>query len=132
MVKHVRQAAEKYGRECKVVMDLPGPKCRVATLWPKKPDRLHVGDCFQLAVSAGGKNDVRMPVITVSFPEIVARLPLQAQVWIDDGKIRGRVVGVEGSDCIVEVVGAADKPARGSSAKGQFPRQARLPAFSSH
>jgi pyruvate kinase len=47
-----------------------------------------------------------MPVLTVSFPQVVARLPLQAQVWIDDGKIRARVVGIEGSDRIVEVIGA--------------------------
>jgi pyruvate kinase len=109
MVKHVKLAAKKHGRDCKILMDLPGPKCRVETLWPKKPERVHVGDCFRLAVSPGEGDVDAMPIVTVSFPEVVARLPLQARVWIDDGKIRGRVVSVVGKDRIVEIVGARAK-----------------------
>ncbi len=73
-----------------------------------------------------------MPVVTVSFPEVVARLPLQARVWIDDGKIRARVVGVEGSDRIVEVVGARAKGEKLRLEKGvNFPgTPLDLPALS--
>ena len=132
MVKHVRQAAKKFGRDCKILMDLPGPKCRVETLWPKKPERIHVGECFRLAVSPGQANVAAMPVVTVGFPEVVANLPLQAQVWIDDGKIRGRVVGVEGKDRIVEVVGARAKGEKLRLEKGvNFPgTPLDLPALS--
>ena len=132
MVKHVRQAAKKHGRDCKILMDLPGPKCRVETLWPNRPERLHVGDCFRLAVSPGEGNAGGMPVVTVGFPEVVARLPFQARVWIDDGKIRARVVGVEGSDRIVEVIGARAKGERLRLEKGvNFPgTPLDLPALS--
>ncbi len=73
-----------------------------------------------------------MPVVTVSFPEVVARLPMQAQVWIDDGKIRARVVGVEGADRIVEVVGARAKGEKLRLEKGvNFPgTPLDLPALS--
>ena len=132
MVRHVRQAAKTHGRDCKILMDLPGPKCRVEALWPNKPERVHVGDCFRLAVSPREGSLGAMPVVTVSFPEIVARLPLQARVWIDDGKIRARVVGVEGSDRIVEVVGARAKGEKLRLEKGvNFPgTPLDLPALS--
>jgi pyruvate kinase len=132
MVGHVGRAAKKFGRDCKILMDLPGPKCRIETLWPKKPERVHVGDCFRLAVSPGEADAGSMPVVTVGFTEVVARLPLQAQVWIDDGKIRARVVGVEGKDRIVEVVGARAKGERLRLEKGvNFPgTPLDLPALS--
>ncbi len=132
MAMHVRRAAKKSGRDCKILMDLPGPKCRVETLWPKKPERVHLGDCFRLAASPGQANAGAMPVVTVGFSEVVARLPLQARVWIDDGKIRARVVGVEGTDRIVEVVGARAKGERLRLEKGvNFPgTPLDLPALS--
>ncbi len=132
MVENVRQAAEKFDRDCRILMDLPGPKCRVETLWPKKPERLHLGECFRLSASPGTADSGAMPVITVSFSEVVARLPMQAQVWIDDGKIRARVVGVEGADRIVEVVGARAKGEKLRLEKGvNFPgTPLDLPALS--
>jgi pyruvate kinase len=145
MVRHVRRAAKKFGRDCKILMDLPGPKCRVETLWPKKPERVHVGDCFRLAVAPVEADLGAMPVVAVGFPEAVARLPLQARVWIDDGKIRARVVGLEGTDRIVQVVGARAKGERLRLEKGvNFPGTpldppalsaddlAALPAVASH
>ena len=132
MARHVRRAAKKYGRDCKILMDLPGPKCRIETLWPRKPERVHVGDCFRLAVAPVEAELGAMPVITVGFPDVIARLPLQAWVWIDDGKVRGRVVGLEGSDRIVEVVGARAKGERLRLEKGvNFPgTPLDLPALS--
>jgi pyruvate kinase len=132
MVRHVRRAAKKLGRDCKILMDLPGPKCRIETLWPKNPERVHVGDCFRLAVAPVEAGLGGMPVVTVGFPDVVARLPLQARVWIDDGKIRGRVVGLEGTDRIVEVAGARAKGERLRLEKGvNFPgTPLDLPALS--
>jgi pyruvate kinase len=53
MAGHVRGAASRLGRDCRILMDLPGPKCRVETVVPEKPDRVHVGERFRLAVAAG-------------------------------------------------------------------------------
>jgi pyruvate kinase len=132
MARNVRQAARKFDRDCKILMDLPGPKCRIETLSPDKPGRVHVGDCVRLAVAPRPPGLETMPVVTVSFPQVVANLPLQAQVWIDDGKIRARVVGVEGRDRILEIVGARAKGEKLRLEKGvNFPGTSLdLPALS--
>ena len=80
MVKHVRQAAKKLGRDCKILMDLPGPKCRIEAVWPEKPERVRIGDCFRLTFLPCQPSADGMPVVEVSFPQVVANLPLQAQV----------------------------------------------------
>jgi pyruvate kinase len=109
MAAHVRSAAVKLGRDCRILMDLPGPKCRVETLSPAKPKRVREGDRFCLAVTPREAIPGGLAVLTVSFPDVVARLPVDSRVWIDDGKIRCRVVAVEGNDRILEVVGARPK-----------------------
>ena len=109
MAAHVRTAAVKLGRDCRILMDLPGPKCRVETLSPAKPKRTHEGDRLCLAASPRQAVPGGLAVLTVSFPDVVARLPVDSRVWIDDGKIRCRVVAVEGDDRILEVVGARAK-----------------------
>jgi pyruvate kinase len=117
MAKLVRAAAARQRRDCRILMDLPGPKCRIETLSPEKPDRVHVGDRLRLAASprkaAGG-----IPTLTISFPDVVERLRSGAEVWIDDGKIRSRVVAVEDGHRILEVYGAREKGEKLRIAKG--------------
>ena len=109
MAAHVRAAAVKLGRDCRILMDLPGPKCRVETLSPAKPKRVHEGDRLCFAVAPGQAIPGGLAVLTVSFPDVVARLPVDSRVWIDDGKIRCQVVALEGNNRILEVVGARAK-----------------------
>ena len=145
MAGNVRAAAKELGRDCRILMDLPGPKCRVETLSPEKPEHLHVGDRLRLALAPRHIGLDELPVLTISFPEVVARLPVGARVWIDDGKIRGRVAAIEGSDRIVEVTGAREKGEKLRLEKGvNFPGTplglpalsaedvAALPAVASH
>ena len=108
MARLVREAASRRRRDCRVVMDLPGPKCRIETLSPEKPDRVHVGDRLRLTV-APRKAVSGVPSLTISFPEVVERLRPGAEVWIDDGKIRARVVSIEEGHRILEVYGAREK-----------------------
>ena len=82
--------------------------------------------------SPGGAKPPAMPVVTISFPEVVARLPCRRQVWIDDGKNRGRVVDRPGgTDRVVEVVGARAKRGTAAAGKGvDFPgRRSICPPF---
>ena len=132
MARHVRHAARRVGRECRILMDLPGPKCRIEALHPKKPERLHVGDRFRLAGASVEAKGASTPVVEIGSPEVVAGLALEAQVWIDDGKIRGRVVKIEGSGRVVEVTGARPKGERLRLDRGvNFPgAPLNLPALS--
>ena len=122
MAAHVRSAAVKLGRDCRIVMDLPGPKCRVETLSPVELKRVREGDRVCLAVAPRQAIPGGPAVLTVSFPDVVARLPVDSRVWIDDGKIRCRVVALEGNDRILEVVGTRPKGEKLKLEKGvNFP-----------
>lgn len=122
MVEHVRRAAALRGRPCRILMDLPGPKCRIDSLSPERPNRLQVGDRLRLASRLTPATPAGLPVVVVNLPQVVAALPVGAPVWIDDGKIRGRVAGIEGPDRIVEIVGARRKGGKLKLEKGvNFP-----------
>lgn len=122
MVEQVRRAAALRGRPCRVLMDLPGPKCRIEGLSPERPNRLQVGDRLRLTPRPIPATAAGLPVVAVSLPQVVAGLAVGAPVWIDGGKIRGRVAAIEGVDRIVEIVGARRKGAKLKLEKGvSFP-----------
>ena len=122
MVEQVRRAAERHGRTCRILMDLPGPKCRIESLSPERPGRVQVGDRLRLAQRLTAATPTGLPVVAVSLPQVVASLAVGAPVWIDGGKIRGRVAAVEGGDRIVEIVGARRKGGKLRTQKGvNFP-----------
>jgi len=122
MVEQVRRAAERHGRSCRILMDLPGPKCRIEGLAPERPGRAQVGDRLRLAQRLTVATPSDLPVVAVSLPQVLAGLPVGAPVWIDDGKIRGRVVAIEGPDRIVEIVGARRRGGKLKLEKGvNFP-----------
>ncbi len=122
MVAQVRRAAERHGRPCRILMDLPGPKCRIESLSPERPGRVQVGDRLRLAQRLTPATPSGLPIIAVSLPQVVAGLPIGAPVWIDDGKIRGRVEAIDGGDRIVEIVGARRKGGKLRTEKGvNFP-----------
>jgi pyruvate kinase len=109
IIAHVRSAAAELGRECRILMDIGGPKCRIASVSPKKPKRLHVGDRFRVLREPDTTHGGSTPVITMSFPEAVGHLDVGSLIWINDGKIRGRVVEPAAGGWTVEVVGARAK-----------------------
>ena len=109
MVEQVRRAAERHGRSCRILMDLPGPKCRIESLSPARPGRVKAGDRLRLAQRVTAATPVDLPALAVSLPQVVSGLSIGALVWIDEGKIRGRVAAIDGPDRIVDVVGARRK-----------------------
>jgi pyruvate kinase len=135
MAENVRYAGRRAKRDVKVAMDLPGPKCRIETLSPEKPKRLRIGDRLLLSGTAAAEPDVGMSAaLAISFPSIVPGLAQGAEVWIDDGKLRCRVLERRGADCVIEVHGAREKGAKLRAGKGvNFPRTPlSLPFLSSH
>jgi pyruvate kinase len=100
------------------MMDLPGPKCRVDGVWPEKPKRLRVGDCFRMLETASPVADPHMPAITTSFPEVLDRLRPGLPVWINDGRLRCRIVEPCPGGWVLEVTGAREKGERLKPEKG--------------
>jgi pyruvate kinase len=106
MIAHVRRAEQENGTSCKVMMDLAGPKIRTGEVL-KPPDRKRVfrGDrillsrCVPKSVSKLETVEAASPVdnfqICCTVPEILDLLVVDAPVYIDDGKIRTRVVDTQ-------------------------------------
>lgn len=110
MVANAAAAAEAAGRGVTVEMDLGGPKLRVEEI---RPDgRLREGDRLMLADAIDAKD--RLPQVTLSDPELLAAMDVGREVWVDDGKLRGRIVEAAPGRRVMEVLST---PAKGYKLK---------------
>lgn len=110
MVTNARAAAAAAGRRVTVEMDLGGPKLRVEEV--RAAGRLHAGDRLVLASAMAGTE--RLPQATLSDPELLAAMREGGEVWLDDGKLRGRVVEAGAGRAVLEVLST---PAKGYKLK---------------
>jgi pyruvate kinase len=106
-IEQIRRAERETGTSCKIMMDLGGPKIRTGqVLAPLHKKRVFRGDRIVLSrclpelgceVVAGeaipSPGDMFQTCCTV--PEIIDLLAVDAPVYIDDGKIRSRVVDTQ-------------------------------------
>jgi pyruvate kinase len=95
MIGNVRSVASELERDCRVLMDIAGPKCRIETLQGPEKIRVRRGDEFTLIKEAHKSDKDDEILATITFPEILDRLTVGAEVSIDDGKIGARVVAVK-------------------------------------
>lgn len=106
MIHHIQRASKQSGINCKIYMDLAGPKIRVQLLGKGKADgkvKVKEGSLVWLAEkSAGfGKDDI---VISPEEQGIVGCLKKNERVYIDDGIIKGVVESVEKRRVAVRIV----------------------------
>lgn len=105
MVDHTRRAAVETGKGCKIMMDLCGPKIRTGPVrLPRDRKRVFPGDSIVLtrhspeAAPDATADEAAAAVVmdyfqtTCTVPEILDRLEVGASVYIDDGKIRTRII----------------------------------------
>jgi pyruvate kinase len=99
MVATVRTAAESVGKPCLVQMDLGGPKLRTGPCPGEIP--LRVGDTLLLTRGGepgqpAGQDGSDSPAhISCSLPQVLDAVEPGDRLFIDDGKIGGRVEGVD-------------------------------------
>lgn len=116
MISHTRRSAEAQGRDVRVVMDLPGPKIRIREVHAKPGTRLFEGDRFLIA--SGPSAETRLPLVTLSHPELMSHLKLGSVLCIDDGKLSVRVVARERDMVTAEVTRASAKGQKLKPEKG--------------
>ena len=117
MIARVRAAGQAAGRRVPVSMDLAGPKIRIEAVARVEGVRLKIGERFALAVEAGAAPD--LPVAVLSHAELFAHMPVGQPVWINDGKLRARVVERPDAGCaILTVTGARAKGEKLKPEKG--------------
>jgi len=117
MVQNTRKAGKAIGRRIPVLMDLAGPKVRIAAVAPGGSVRLSLGDRFALAPALVPVPGVRI-VATVSHPGVLTKLDVGSEVWINDGKIGARVTQIRGGVVRLQVIRARAKGERLRVEKG--------------
>jgi pyruvate kinase len=85
-IRHLRRLADARGRHVAVLADLPGPKLRAAI---DASIDLPVGRTVSIGLTPAACADIRL-----TEPETLARVMAGHRVLLDDGRLRGQVVGV--------------------------------------
>ncbi|CAN1212401.1 Pyruvate kinase [Tumidithrix helvetica PCC 7403] len=103
-IDRVRRAEQETGKSCKIMMDLGGPKIRTSSvLAPFDKKRVFRDDLIILVrgepaigIKSGSDEAIPSPVehfqTCCTVPEILDLLTTGTTVYIDDGKIRTRVI----------------------------------------
>jgi pyruvate kinase len=99
-VQVIRAIEQKVGRPISILLDLQGPKLRVGTFRDGKV-MLTAGAEFRLDLDKAPGDDKRAPL---PHPEIFAVLEVNAELLLDDGRIRLRVKHAARDHCVCEVV----------------------------
>ncbi len=121
MIANIRAAEDETGIACRILMDIPGPKCRIEELQAGEKHRVFVGDTIVL-VDDLRKAPKHALAITASVPEILDRLALGNHVWINDGRIGAKVMSRSAEAIGLEVFAARSKGEKVKREKGlNFP-----------
>lgn len=98
-LRAVRLAQEAVGRPLAVIADLCGPKIRIDRL--AEPRSVQTGDLLTLAAKASDGD------LGVTFADLHRAVEPGSAILINDGRIRARVVAVDGErvSCRVEIGG---------------------------
>lgn len=125
MIAHIRAAELRRGRRCPVLMDISGPKCRIARVEGPKSCRIVTGDRIALLRDIKAAKDKSLS-FTINFPHLIEDLSVGDTLSLDDGRARARVVATgkgyaELEICAARAKGILLKPDKGVS----FPPQGR-------
>ncbi|MBX9775703.1 MAG: pyruvate kinase [Xanthobacteraceae bacterium] len=87
IIRHTRTMARALRRDCRVLMDLAGPKVRIASVSGPGKVRLNRDDRFLLAGAGAEARSRGLITVTCSEPGAVRRLKHGQRVSIDDGRV---------------------------------------------
>jgi len=91
MIGFIRQAEVTLGSQCRVLMDLAGPKVRTQTVSHKK-HMFQKHDTLLLTYNDVKKRSKQYPYqVSCSLPEVVRQVEMGQMVWFDDGAIGAKV-----------------------------------------
>lgn len=120
MINILKKAIAKTGRNCKIYMDLSGPKIRIYQILnhtDKNCKELPIAEGKELRLvgrgtikegdSIGNKKD--RPVLIVEPDEIVDMVRLGEHMYFDDGKFEAKVIDSKPQEIIVKIVRISTK-----------------------
>ena len=134
MIDHVRRAAKQLSVDCRILMDLGGPKLRTgAPLDGSEAILVRPGDRIRLlSETRKGSTHDDVPEITCQEPRIFSGVRVGESIWFDDGKIGGEIEGILPDALFVRVTQVRERGRKLGAEKGiNLPdSDLQLPAFS--
>ncbi|MBL7858366.1 MAG: pyruvate kinase [Cyclobacteriaceae bacterium] len=120
MIHVLKKAVAKTGRNCKVYMDLGGPKIRIRSIAARKKNQnllLPVCEGSDLYLRFAGEKDVlvkdrsmkNLDVLYVEPKEILSHVSTGEHIFFDDGKFEAKVISVEPDQVRVKIVRISTK-----------------------
>lgn len=109
MADHVRAAKRAHGRDCRILVDLGGPKPRTGAIaGGAKRLLLSVGDRLDLVKEASGlpTRERSRPRIACTAPEIFQEVRPGQPIWFDDGGIGGIIEERTADGLLIRVTNA--------------------------
>lgn len=106
MIDNIKEASDKSGRDCQILMDISGPKIRIKNLLTSRRNpKLLVGDKFLLSNQEAMtlSNGIEIAINT-TVPEVLSNVDKGQLVKLDDGHIEAEVIGVRDGGLICETV----------------------------
>lgn len=97
IVENIRVVEKELGKPIRIYMELAGPKIRTASVKSpikksKKKLKIQIGDRIILTKEKESFKDSKLPLVSVSIPEIINSLKVGHAVYFDDGMLKSRVV----------------------------------------
>jgi pyruvate kinase len=119
MVQVLKKAIAKTGRNCKIYMDLGGPKIRIESILPRKQkdnSMLPVWEGKELVLSSSAiMNDTHRrkrsgaDIVCVEPLEILSMIRPGEHIFFDDGKFEARVMSVSEGEVFVKIIRISTK-----------------------
>ena len=112
MLDNLERAKKETGKNCRVYMDLAGPKIRISgVLITGDTDKLVEGDSFFLSQSIGvcPPEALGKIVLACSAPEVFNTLKEEDPVLIDDGKLTARITEMTDNGAFLTVTATKEK-----------------------
>lgn len=100
-VATIRDIEQRRGRPIGILLDLQGPKLRIGT-FADGPVSLSAGDRFRLDLDRQAPGDASR--VALPHPEIFAALTPGADLLLDDGRIRLKVLACTCEHAVTEVI----------------------------
>lgn len=134
MIEAIHIAEKQTGKQCKIYMDLPGPKIRTEKIHILKQKRRKKGELllrkgdrillFSTVAELKNTVDKNEPsknfaaLVSMNIPNVVENLSVGTLIWFDDGKIGGEVEKTFGNYVTVFITKAKTKGTKLKIEKG--------------
>ncbi len=114
MISVLKKAIAKTGKNCKVYMDLAGPKIRVKSISPYKKDEslaLPVWEGKELLLThtdtqktKNKKSKTKTDILFIEPKELLDMIKVGEHIFFDDGKFEAKVIKSEPGRVLVKIV----------------------------